>query len=69
MYKSVVQTVMLYRRKSLVVIYAMLNLLEGFHHRVDLQITGMTAQQVREGGWGRSLAEEDLEAAGLWKTK
>ena len=33
--KDVVQTVLIYRIKSWVVTYEMLNVIEGFHHGVD----------------------------------
>ena len=43
LYKAVVQRVLLYGREIWVVNRAMLNFLEGFHHRVDSQILGKTA--------------------------
>ena len=42
MYKAVVQAVLLYGIESWVVIYAMMVVLEGFHHRVSRQVMGMT---------------------------
>ena len=43
MYKSVDQLALLYGSKSWVVVWAMINVLEGFHHRVNRCIMGMKA--------------------------
>ena len=76
MYKVVVQTVLLYGRDSWVGTDVMIKVLEGFHHRVAWQITGMTTWQVGEGvgvvidggalGGRGSVSNEgvQLEAAG-----
>ena len=42
MYKLLSQTVMLYGSESWVVTWVMLKVLEGFHHRSAIRITGMT---------------------------
>ena len=43
MYKSLVQTVLIYESESWVVMDEMLKVLEGFHHQVAWSITGMSA--------------------------
>ena len=40
MYKAVVQTMLLYASESWVDTGAMLTVLEGFHHRLDIKIAG-----------------------------
>ena len=69
MYKTVVQTVLLYRSKSWVVTEAMLMMLEGFQNWVAQRIVGMSSQQVGEEVWEWSLSANELEAAGMWPTK
>ena len=49
MYKAVAQLVILYGRNSWVVMGDMIKVLEGFHHRAERRITGMTAK-VGAGG-------------------
>ena len=51
MYKSVMKLVLIYGSKNLVVTGAMLKLLEGFHHRVAISITGMKERRTRSGEW------------------
>ena len=51
MYKAVSQSVLLYCRKSWVVIGEILKVLEGFHHWVAQYITGMTAKCRAGGEW------------------
>ena len=65
MYKSVVQTLLLYGSESWVVTGAMLKVMEGFHHRLAQRIAGMSDRKVMEGGWEWSSVAEALEAAGL----
>ena len=48
-YKVEVQTVMLYRSKIWVVTDLMLNVLEGFHHRVYQRIAGISDWKFGEG--------------------
>ena len=48
-YKVEVQTVMLYRSKIWVVTDLMLNVLEGFHHRVYWRIVGISDWKFGEG--------------------
>ena len=69
MYKTVVKAVLLYRRDSWVVTEVMLEVLEGFHHRVSWRIAGKSDRQVGEEGWGWSSVVEALEAAGMWFMK
>ena len=42
MYKALVQEVFLYESESWVVADVILKFLEGFHHKVDRRIAGMT---------------------------
>ena len=51
MYKAMTQTVLLYSSKSWVVIELILKILEGFRHREDRQIAGMTVKRVSDGVW------------------
>ena len=51
MYKAVAQSVLLYGSKSWVVTGEMLKVLEGFHHRAERRITGLT---VKHGAGGES---------------
>ena len=46
MYKSVIQTMLIYRSDSWVIMDAMLKVLEGFHHQVDCHIAGISYWQV-----------------------
>ena len=45
MYKVVVKAVLLYGGEIWVVTYAMMNVLEGFHHRIARQITGVVVHR------------------------
>ena len=65
-YNLVAQTVLLYGRNIWVVTGAMLNILEGFHHRAAIQIVGMTAKCVAGGMWKYPPVVAALEAAGLY---
>ena len=51
MYKAVVYAVLLYGIKTLVVMDAMMSVLEGFHHRIAIRISGMTARMGGRGEW------------------
>ena len=48
---------------------AMLKVLEGLHHQLTLNIAGMSACHVGEGGWDWSSVAEALEVADLWPLK
>ena len=48
-YKTVVQTVLLYGINSWVIPYSIMKVLEGFHHQIARRITGETDCCVREG--------------------
>ena len=61
MHKAVVQLVLLYGSKILVVTGVVLKLLEVFHHQVAIRITGMTIEF--------PLVAEALETAGIWTIK
>ena len=49
MYKAVFQVVILYGSETWVVMYAMMRVLEGFHHRIARRIVGMKARRVYDG--------------------
>ena len=66
MYKAVVQTVLLYGRRSWVVTEAMLKVLEGFHHQVDRRRVWMSAWRVWEEWCQCSSVAELFEVAGMW---
>ena len=50
-YKAAVQSVILYGRESWVVTGEMLKVLEGFHHRVERRIMGLTEKYGAGGEW------------------
>ena len=50
MYKKVVQKLLLYRSDSWLAMEAMLNIIEGFHHRLARRISGISDWGVGEGG-------------------
>ena len=62
MYKAVDQSVLLYVNKSWVLTGGILNSLEGFHHRVDRQITGTTAEYREGGEWEYPPLVVELES-------
>ena len=64
-----VQTVLLYGSESWVVTDLMLEVLEGFHYRVEHRISGMKDHQIGEEGWKWSSVAEALEEAVLWPMK
>ena len=64
--KAVSQTMLLYVRKSWVVMGAKLKILEGFHHRAARQIVGMMAKWVADRTWEYPPVMAALEAAGLY---
>ena len=43
----------------------MLKVVEGFHHRVDRKIAGMTAWREEEGEWEYPLVDDAMEYAGM----
>ena len=51
MYKSVVQTVLLYQSNSWMITGTILKLQEVFHHRIAWMITGNMNWRVGELGW------------------
>ena len=63
MYKAVTNSVLLYGSASWVVMGAMLNFLEGFHHRAAWQITVMLETHGAGGEWEYPLVVAALEAA------
>ena len=65
MYKAVGQSVILYDREIWVVTGGMLKVLEGFHHWVARQITGLTERCEAGGEWEYPSVVEPMEAAGL----
>ena len=50
-YKTVVQTVLLYRRSSWVIRWAMVKVMEAFNYRITRRIMGKTARSTREEFW------------------
>ena len=68
-YKAVFQMVLIYGSDSWVVTDAMLKVLEGFHHQVSWRISGMSARQVRDGGWECLSVVEALDSMWLCKMK
>ena len=65
MYKAVAQTVILYVIKIWVLTGAMLNILEGFHHRAAIGFARMTEKFVADKMWEYNLVMAALETAGL----
>ena len=68
-YKAAAQTVLIYGRKSWVVMGAMLKVLEGFHHQAARRIAGMIAQRTKGREWEYPPVDDFMEAAGLWPIK
>ena len=64
-YKAAVQSVILYGRESWVVTGEMLKVLEGFHHRVERRIMGLTEKYGAGGEWEYPSVVEAMEATGL----
>ena len=66
MYKAVGQAVFLYGGKIWVATDKTMTVLEGFHHRIAKQISGMTARKGdgREREW--DSVDAKLEVTGLW---
>ena len=60
LYNSFVQSVLLYKSNSLVVMVEMIKVLEGFHHQVARRITGMMVQRTTSGEWEWPLVAESL---------
>ena len=69
MYKVVAQIVLLYVRKILVVMGAMLNIMEGFHHRAAIRIAGMMEKRVADGTWEYPPVVAAIKAVGLYPMK
>ena len=65
MYKAVAQSVILYGSERWLVKGDMLKVLEGFHHRVARQITGLMAKRGAGGDWEYPPVVEATEAAGI----
>ena len=51
LYKSVVQSGLLYWSESWVVMEAILKVLDGFHHQVARRILEITARHMTSGEW------------------
>ena len=51
MHKELAQSVLLYESESCVVTGETLEVLEGFNHQADIQITGMTSKYVADREW------------------
>ena len=65
-YNLVVQTVLPYGYQSWVVTDAMITVLDGFYHRVDWILAGLTERQGNAGKWEWPPVAMALEATGLW---
>ena len=65
MYKSVDQSVLLYRSDSWVMTGAMIKVMEGFHHRTARQITGITETSGAVKEWEYLSVVAELKAAVL----
>ena len=64
LYKTVLQSVLLYGSELLVVTRAILKVLEVFHHWKSRSITGMTPWCTTSGKWGWPPVAEALETTG-----
>ena len=65
MYKVLVQAVLLYGSEIWLVTDLIMNVLEGFHHRIAIRIMGMTARRGDGGGWEWALVDTGMEVTGL----
>ena len=64
-YKAVVQTVLLFGSETWVLTTPMKKLLDGFHHRVARQISGLTPYYTGHGEWYYPPREDALRECGL----
>ena len=64
-YKAIVHSVLLYGRDIWLMMRAMLNVLEVFHHRSARHIVGMMVQRTASGEWEWPAVADALETAGL----
>ena len=69
LYKTVVQSVLLYGSESWVVTGEMIKMLEIFDHQVARRITGMAAQRNMDGEWEWTPVSEELKTAGIFPIK
>ena len=69
LYKAIVQTVLMYGRKSWVITESIMKVLEKVHHRVSQRIVGKTERHVGVEGWEWPPVEESLDAEVLWPMK
>ena len=65
LYKAVFQTVLLYGCEIWVFTESMMTVLEGFHHRVDQRLLGLTARRGDGGEWECTPVATALEVIGL----
>ena len=65
LYKAVVHMVLLYGCDIWVVMDSMMTVLEGFHHRVDQRLLGLTARRGDGGEWECTPVATALEVIGL----
>ena len=66
MYKAVVLELLLYGSKVWLATDEMMTVLEGFHHSIARQISGMTARKGDSGELKWALVETVLEIIGVW---
>ena len=68
-YKGLFQAVILYGRKSWVVMGCVLKNLEGFHNPEAIRILVKTVRHMTGGEWKWPLVAYVLNTAGLWPIK
>ena len=58
--------VLLYECEIWIVADAIMTVMEGFHHRVDRRIAGMTVRRGNDSDWELPPVATDLEVTVLW---
>ena len=69
LYNAFVQLVLVYGSNIWVVMGAVLKVLGGFHHRVAIIITGITAQCTTSREWEWPPVVEVLDTSGIYPIK
>ena len=65
-YKAIVQSVLLFGVETWTLTESMLKCLQGFHHRVARQLSGLTASRLPHGAWQHHPAADALKTCGMY---
>jgi hypothetical protein len=64
LYKTIIQSILLYRAESWTISQSMINKLNSFQHRCARFIIGKHIRMLDDNTWTYSSSKETLEAAG-----